>query len=76
MKSHVFIHLMIFVQFVKYSDAEGKLTNKQIYENLKKSLKFIKESCGEICDQTITGKPGKYFDHITVGFSYFFSFVK
>ena len=41
-----------------------KLTNKEIYENLKKSLKAIKESCGEICDQTITGKPGEYFDHI------------
>ena len=74
MKSHVFIHLMIFVQFVKYSDAEGKLTNKQIYENLKKSLKFIKESCGEICDQTITGKPGKYFNYIIVGFSLKFRF--
>ena len=25
----------------------------------------MKKSCGEVCDQRITGKPGKYFDQIT-----------
>ena len=42
----------------------NKLTNKEIYANLKKSLESIKNSCGEICDQTIKGKPGAFFDHI------------
>ena len=43
---------------------KNRLTNKEIYANLKKSLESIKNSCGEICDQTIKGKPGAFFDHI------------
>ena len=43
---------------------KNKLTNKEIYADLKKSLASIKNSCGEICDQTIEGKPGAFFDHI------------
>ena len=54
---------MVLMVLAKTSKST-KLTNKEIYENLKKSLKAIKESCGEICDQTITGEPGEYFDHI------------
>ena len=46
----------------------GKLTttNKQKYENLKKSLKSIKNSCGDICDQSITRQENntKYWNHI------------
>ena len=45
-------------------DHKSKLSNKEIYENLKTSLKSIKESCGEICDQSITGKPNVYFQEI------------
>ena len=67
MKTLALLHLIIFaLHFVKSSDE--KLTNKQNFKKLKKSLKFIKETCGEICDQSLTGKPGEYFEHIIVWF--------
>jgi predicted metal-dependent hydrolase len=40
------------------------LPQEEIEENLKKALKSIKKSCGQICDQTLPGTPGKYFDYI------------
>ena len=55
--------LVLFFVHVLCSE-KNKLTNKEIYANLKKSLQSIKNSCGEICDQTIEGKPGAFFDHI------------
>ena len=55
--------LVLFFVHVLCSE-KNKLTNKEIYANLKKSLESIKNSCGEICDQTIKGKPGAFFDHI------------
>ena len=42
-----------------------KFSSKEAYTDLKKSIASVKESCGEVCDQTITGKPGKYFEEIT-----------
>jgi len=41
------------------------MSNKEAYDDLKRRLSSIKKSCGEVCDQTIEGKPGKYFDEIT-----------
>ena len=41
-----------------------KIPLKTVYENLKKTVASVRKSCGEICDQSITGKPGKYFDEI------------
>ena len=43
----------------------SKLPNKEAYAELKKTIASVRKSCGEVCDQTITGKPGKYFDEIT-----------
>ena len=41
------------------------LDNKQLYQNLRKNIASIKESCGQICDQTIKGtSKGKYFEFI------------
>ena len=59
-------NLKIFVLFFLqvHSLEKNKLTNKEIYANLKRSLKSIKKSCGDICDQTVNGEPGPYFDHI------------
>ncbi len=45
-------------------NAVPKIPLKTVYENLKKTVASVKKSCGEICDQTISGKPGKYFDEI------------
>ena len=59
-----FQFLVLFFLQVHCSDKKNKLTNKEIYTNLKKSLESIKKSCGDICDQTIKGEPGPYFDHI------------
>ena len=42
----------------------SKLTNKEIYKNLRKLLKLTKESCGEVCNQTLTSEAGQYFDEI------------
>ena len=58
-------NLIIFILNIYFATgSDNNLTNKQIYENLKKSLTSIKKSCGEICDQTITGTQGEYFEHI------------
>lgn len=42
-----------------------KLSNKEAYNALKTTIASVKKSCGEICDTTIVGKPGKYFDEVT-----------
>ena len=42
--------------------AEKKLPNKEAYSRLKEDVSKIKNACGELCDQKIQGKPGKYFD--------------
>ena len=34
------------------------------YDQLRKSIASIQNSCGEICDHSISGQPGKYFDFI------------
>ena len=47
------------------SERSSKLSNKEAYAELKKTIASVRKSCGEVCDQTITGKPGKYFDEIT-----------
>lgn len=31
---------------------------------MKRTISSIKKSCGQVCDQSITGKPGKFFDEI------------
>ena len=40
------------------------LCSKEKYANLKKTVESIKKSCGEVCDQTMTGKKGEFFDEI------------
>ncbi len=39
-------------------------SSKTVYANLKKSIESIRKSCGEICDQTLAGEKGEYFDYI------------
>jgi len=45
-------------------DYKPKLTSKEIYANLKKRLKSIKESCGEVCETDKEGVDGKYYKFI------------
>ncbi len=33
-------------------------------EKLKESIESIRKSCGELCDLSITGKPGKFYDSL------------
>lgn len=47
-----------------FSDAQ-KMSNKEAYEALKKTVASVKKSCGEVCDTSIAGKQGKYYDEIT-----------
>ena len=57
---------MITIKFITYIlcwfpiiilfKVNGNLKNKEKYENLKKSLLSIKDSCGNVCDQI-------HFDH-------------
>ena len=49
---------------VDKSESISKPDLRQVYANLKKTIESVKKSCGEICDQNIKGKPGKYFDQI------------
>ena len=46
------------------TESVKKLTDNVVYDNLKKTIASVKKSCGEICDQSIKGEPGKYFDSI------------
>lgn len=41
-----------------------RLSNKEIYANLKKRLSSIKQSCGEVCETNIGGIDGKYYKAI------------
>ncbi len=43
------------------TECKPKLSNKGLYANLKKYLASIKESCGQVCDTSITGEEGKYY---------------
>ena len=51
-------NLLLF--FVNILDVYGEenvkvMSNKEAYNDLKRRLSSIKESCGEVCDQTIEG---------------------
>jgi len=43
-------------------DEKPKLSSKEIYKNLKNKIQSVKESCGQVCDTTIHGEQGKYFE--------------
>lgn len=45
--------------------ASGSKTNEKAEANLKKTIASIKSSCGQVCDTTIKGIPGKYFDQLS-----------
>ena len=45
-------------------EEKPRLTNKEIYANLKKRLSSIKQSCGEVCETNIGGIDGKYYKAI------------
>ena len=42
-------------------EEKPRLTNKEIYSNLKMRLKSIRDSCGEVCDTDKEGIDGKYY---------------
>jgi hypothetical protein len=41
-----------------------KIPMKQIYANLKTTISSVRKSCGQVCDQSVQGIPGKYYDFI------------
>ena len=41
-----------------------KVSSKEVYANLKKSIESVRKSCGQVCDTSVTGTPGKYYDVI------------
>ena len=45
-------------------EEKPRLTNKEIYSNLKMRLKSIRDSCGEVCDTDKEGIDGKYYKFI------------
>ena len=57
------LQILLLFFFVHDSFTE-KLSNKEAYENLKKTVQSVKKSCGDVCNLAKTGKPGKYFDEI------------
>ena len=60
---YVFIFHQNITQFKTMSITTTTKTNR--YENLKKTLKSINESCGDVCNQRINGQPNnQYFDFI------------
>ena len=40
------------------------MSSREIYSNLKRRLKSVKESCGQVCDTNIEGENGKYYKSI------------
>ena len=57
-KNKLFYVIWLYLEFVICLD------NKQVYQNLRSKVASIKESCGQICDQTIKGTSGKYLEFI------------
>ena len=57
-------YTLFYVTIWLYLEFVISLDNKQIYQNLRTKVASIKESCGQICDQTIEGISGKYFEFI------------
>ncbi len=55
-----------FFQDADEADCKPKLSNKEMYANLKKYLASIKESCGQVCDTSMTGEQGKYYQVIMI----------
>jgi hypothetical protein len=45
-------------------DQRPRIPIKQIYANLKTTISSVKKSCGQVCDQSVPGIPGKYYDFI------------
>ena len=45
-------------------------------ENLRKTIASIRKSCGEVCNQNIVGKPGKYFNFISKQVCYIFQKIQ
>lgn len=39
-------------------------TNQDAYAKLKKTMEIVKGFCGQVCDTTLKGQPGKYFDEL------------
>ena len=40
------------------------MSSREIYSNLKRRLKSLKESCEQVCDTDIEGDDGKYYKSI------------
>ena len=53
-----------FSTYLLFFIIQNSLCSKEKYSNLKRTISSIKKSCGQVCDQSITGKPGKFFDEI------------
>ena len=47
-------------------EEKPRLTNKEIYSNLKMRLKSIRDSCGEVCDTDKEGIDGPSFINVDV----------
>ena len=60
----IYLQENVVSQDEKKPDKKPKLTNKEIYANLKKQLASIKQSCGEVCNTSIKGIDGKYYKFI------------
>ena len=45
-------------------DIQPKRTSREIYDKLKITIESIRKSCGQVCDTSKTGTPGKYFNKI------------
>ena len=50
-----FLKLLANFLILSYCCDAIKLSNKEAYSDLKKTIASIKKSCGEVCDQSIKG---------------------
>ena len=55
---------IIFVFICFYFDNFECIKSKEKYANLKRTIKSIKESCGDVCNQSLRGKKGEFFEEI------------
>ena len=60
--------LTILNIYAKAEQESEHKSNKQCYEQLKKDIASVQKSCGEVCDLTKEGQPGKYFNVVEKNF--------
>ena len=62
---HIKICAFLFLIIGDNYIVSEKIPNKEAYENLRSTIASVKKACGDVCNTSQKGIPGKYFNQIT-----------